>query len=224
MNATQTALPASILTKMQVRTFGWKEFTFGGVKHRIRATVRYDDQCGNGHNSFAITGAIEEIRNGVWMWCGGGMCHDAIARHFPELAPLLKWHLCSSEGPMHYVENTVYHAGDRDCHGLKAGEFKPIIDQATGNPLWQLMDVPSSNSVARSTKPDPVTLEWRPYGRTGEGKPRDFDGARSCAIWPEATDAELSVEPEELKAKLWERLPALMQEFKAAVESLGMVY
>lgn len=226
MNATKTALPSSILTKVQAKTFafGWKEPTKPHNTFRIRATVRYDDQCGNGHNTFSITGDIHQLTPKGWEWVSGGMCHEAIARHFPELAPLLKWHLCSSDGPMHYVGNTLYHVGDRDCHGLKAGEFKPIIDRSTGNPLWQLMDVPSSNPVAGSSKPDPVTLEWRPYGRTGEGKARDFDAARSCAIWPEATDAELSVEPEELKAKLWERLPALMQEFKAAVESLGMVY
>jgi hypothetical protein len=43
-------------------------------------------------------------------------------------------------------------------------------------------------------------------------------------VWPDATDEELSVPPEELKAKLEARLPGLLAEFRAAVESLGFVY
>lgn len=58
----------------------------------------------------------------------------------------------------------------------------------------------------------------------GEGKARDLDAARLSAIWPEATDEELLAPKPELEAKLLARLPTLMQEFKAAVESLGFKY
>jgi len=78
--------------------------------------------------------------------------------------------------------------------------------------------------VYSHTKPAPVVCEWKAYGRTGEGKARDFAAARSCAIWPDATDEQLSQEPAELRALLAARLPALMAEFRAAVESLGFVY
>jgi hypothetical protein len=43
-------------------------------------------------------------------------------------------------------------------------------------------------------------------------------------VWPEATDEELMQEPKALEAALLARLPGLLREFRAAVESLGFVY
>jgi hypothetical protein len=57
-----------------------------------------------------------------------------------------------------------------------------------------------------------------------EGKVRDFESARSSAIWPEATDAELSVDEDSLKLALEGRLPKLMAEFKKDMLSVGFVY
>lgn len=48
--------------------------------------------------------------------------HEDIGRVFPEYAHLTKWHLCSSDGPMHYVANTIFHASDKDCWGRRAGD------------------------------------------------------------------------------------------------------
>src|SRR5690606_4284689 len=33
-----------------------------------------------------------------------------------------KWHLCSSDGPLYYVENTLYHASTKDCCGKEKDE------------------------------------------------------------------------------------------------------
>lgn len=63
--------------------------------------MRYDDRCGNGHNTFSITGST--VRK-------GGCLHELIAKHFPELAHMIKWHLVSSDGPLHYIANTIYWA------------------------------------------------------------------------------------------------------------------
>ena len=49
-----------------------------------------------------------------------------------------------------------------------------------------------------------------------EGKEPDLEAARASAIWPDATLEQLQDE-EQLKA----RLPGLLAEFRAAVESLG---
>jgi len=131
-----------------------KTFT-GTMKNgdTVKAVVRYGDSCGNGHNSFAITGEITE--KGCRKPYAFGCCHSEIAEAIPELAPFIQWHLCRSDEPMHY---------------------------------------------------------------------RELDAARRAAVWPEATDEELSREPEELKAALRERLPVMMQAFKTAVESFGFVY
>lgn len=137
------------------------------------AHVRFDDQCGNGYNTFAITCDVydrsdripgeDRIRNsaGQSRWLGAfGRCHDVIRAQFPDLAPLLKWHLTSTDGPLHYLANTLF---------------------------------------------------WVREG--------NLDHARSSAVAPDAT-AEQLADPEWLKA----RLPALLAEFRAAVESLGLTW
>lgn len=207
----------SVLTKSQKKVFGPREYQENGRTYRITAHVRYDDQCGNGHNTFAITADVDRKAGGRWVEDSGGCCHDLIAEHFPELAPLVKWHLCSSDGPMHYVANTVYHVSDRDCWGLRKGEFRPL--DKDGKPQWTLA-VNVSTPVAANERPAPI--EWERWGRTGEGKEPDLDAARSSAIWPDAADEELTAPG--LEDRLRERLPALMVEFRAAVESLGFSY
>lgn len=115
----------SVLTKNQKKIFGPRYYTEHGRYMSITATVRYDDECGNGHNTFSITADIKEkLKNGRGVWSGGGCCHEEIAKHFPELAPFIKWHLFSSDGPMHYPSNTLYYAGARDCWGTLKGEVR----------------------------------------------------------------------------------------------------
>jgi hypothetical protein len=115
----------STLTKNQTKVYPWKVYTEDGETYRIRAVVRYDDRCGNGHNSFSITGEIQRKGdNGAWYAEAYGCLHEDIARRFPALAPLLKWHLCNADGPMHYIANSLFLAGDRDCWGGRKGEVK----------------------------------------------------------------------------------------------------
>jgi hypothetical protein len=89
-----------------------------GANAVLSVEIRFDDQCKNGHNTFAITGDIRAGRREI----AGGCLHDDIAAVFPELAGLIKWHLCSTHGPMHYTANTLYFASDRDSSGRVAGE------------------------------------------------------------------------------------------------------
>jgi hypothetical protein len=155
---------ASILTKRQRLKFGPVCYTENDEEYRIIADVRYDDDCGNGHNTFSITARIDQKDTlGRWREYSGGCCHDEVAAHFPELAPFIKWHLYSSDGPMHYIANTIYHVQEKK-----------------------------------------------------------LDYARSTAIWPDATDAELCAD--DLKEKLTARLPALLADFQKDMESLGFVF
>lgn len=300
MIMTDTKLPESKLTKRQKKEWR-KDITVNGEPVTIIAEVRHDDECGNGHNSFSVTGEIYEKypqrgepsvthESGKKLWLSScGCIHEDVAKHFPELAPFIRWHLASTDGPMHFIANVIYHAGDRDCHGKRKGEVKsydkfiqfkdsagkpwPILWQTSGN--WtndkfiafceeqgakavadsEILPVDHKNSSGDSYKFGPkytlggFDVEWHgcpfeseaealafleaaKYGfeivslpdSWGEGKERDFAAARSCAAGLELTDEELSKEPEELKAILLERLPALMDQFKRDVESLGFVY
>ena len=191
-----------------------------GPDDYIKVEMRFDDQCRNGHQTFTITGSTNYT---------GGCIHEKIAEHFPTLAPLIPWHLCSTDGPLHYIENTVYLAGDRDCHGLKKGEFRQHTSrgphQANGTPgipCWTLTRPARAEcDVYSHEKPAPVTLDWKPDGITGEGKERELAHARSSAIWPEATDAELMQEPDALRAQLAARLPELLSRFREAMTACG---
>ena len=113
----------SKLVKSQYKNFE-KDIMLGDKEGKIITTIRYDDECGNKHNSFAITGTIYSSRNSTLdrYFETGGCIHNKIIEHFPEFAHLIKWHLCNSDAPMHYVANTTYHARDREYKGKEIGE------------------------------------------------------------------------------------------------------
>jgi len=233
------------LIKNQTRQFR-ADYTDDGEPRTLIATVRHDDQRGNGHNTFSITAELYEphphrgeptIRHesGKTLWlCSGGQLQDEIRKHIPELAPLLKWHLVSTDGPLHYIANTVYHASDRDHRGLRKGECKQLRNGRTNKPVWQRVMRDASGEIvsdgsgswmdSHEQPTEELTAAWEPVWIEGEGKARELDHARSSAVWPDATDEELTAAPEELTAALQARLPALMAEFRAAVESLGFTY
>ena len=122
-------LPTTTLIAHQARTYGPRAMDRRqyGEPVLITATVRYDDQCGNGHNTFSITASTTD-------GCGGCL-HDEIARYFPELAPLIAWHLVSSDGPLHYLENTMYWLGRRGYRDGKPGD-PPNLDHARKTACW----------------------------------------------------------------------------------------
>jgi hypothetical protein len=86
-----------------------------------------------------------------------------------------------------------------------------------GGDMWKLRD-----AIEAETPPEPPKLVWKAYGRTGEGKVRALDSARSCAVWPEATDEELMAD--DIKDRLEARLPKLKEDFKADMVALGFVW
>lgn len=216
----------SVLTYHQIKEYRAEWRDEQGNSYRLVATVRFDDCCRNGHNTFSITGDVQcmEKGSGFFREYMGGCCHEIIGKRVPELAPFFKWHLCSTDGPMHYPANVLYFAGDRDCHGLCKGEFRQFKDKKTGFPEWRLkLDYHAYNgSVAAAEKPAPLVVEYEPWGRTGEGKERELKLARESAIWPEATDEELTAP--DLKERLEARLPKLLADFRVAVESLGFTW
>ena len=210
----------STLTKKQVKTFK-KSYREDGREYVLIAKVRYDDECGNGHNTFAVTGEIWRAKNGqpIGRDCEAcGCLHEDIAKHIPELAPSIKWHLTSSDGPMHYIANTVYHAL---AHGPKYA--------------WVYYTGPQDPLKIEDVKERLIGYVKADRAREAEGKPgyqvkwdetsskvASLDSARSSAVWPEATDEELTTPG--LKTRLQARLPKLMEEFKATIERLGFTY
>lgn len=251
-----------------------------GTDATMFVEIRFDDSCANGHQSFAITADVytrESRRRGDI--AAGGCLHDEIARVFPELAHLIRWHLASTDSPMHYVANAIYHASDRDHSGRANGEpiafsygirFDDVpVTHRLKPQFWQWLQ-----SQKLPAKLEIVEVAHRDNGKPGsyqfedsytfsgydvawtycpfddktqaeemqkalescvahfvkvptafsEGKARDFDAAREAANWPEATDEQLSAEPEVLKAMLLERLPKLQAEFRQATDAAGFLW
>lgn len=126
-------LPETKLTKKQKIHSEIKKINFCGECVYMRVEIRHDDECGNGHNSFSITADISKYKSMSTLgsaFLAGGCLHEEIEKHFPEYKPLIRWHLTSTDGPMHYIPNTVFLAGDKDCWGRRKGEpsrFEHII-------------------------------------------------------------------------------------------------
>lgn len=254
--------------------------TIKGEKILMHAEVRFDDNCKNGHNSFSITGHgwYDHFKSRDWDF--GGCCHDTIEKVFPELKPLIKWHLMDTDSPMHYVANAIYHASNLE-NGKAAGEpnrwetrlkflalptmtfeVKPSLALALQEAkstkhvpgVLDIVEVPYVKRDGTDYAFDPhytlgcypvkawheapykskaEALEWQTTLLTSDwelvrivtgyakGKERNLEFARSSAKWPEATDEQLTLPADELKALLEARLPQLVADFKAAIESTG---
>lgn len=254
-----------------------------------RVTIDYDDRHGNGHNTFSITATVWDKRRGEPSRSHdrghlmSGLCHDRIAETFPELAYLLDWHGMTSDGPLHYIQNTVYFAGDKDHYGMSAGEpynfhrtirftnfpYPSLLRTLPESFLTHLEELFHDKGTSGTHTIVPVAhkhagvegqYQFRPRytiagydvpwhdcpfdtfqqaqdlinalsrhhwemisvpGNYSEGKVRQLDDARRSAIWPDATDEELSVPEEELKAKLQKRLPSLLKRFKVILDNIG---
>jgi hypothetical protein len=225
----------SKLVKSQTKTID-KQVNSDGVK-RIIVNIRYDDQCGNGYNSFSITGTTYSSKTSTSDRCteSSGCIHDDIIKYCPELEPLIKWHLTSSNEPMYYLANTLYHAGDKDSNNLKKGEFRSFVYKVmvsdeclyTSRVFYSFRDwlhrdeaKQQAEDFLSAIKPDlnPAIVQIG-HGQPSEGKEPELEYARSSAVWPEATLEQLQD-----KNQLQARLPALMTDFKVMVESLGFIY
>lgn len=319
-------LPDSVRTTDNVKKVVREYLGDKGQQRRLDISIRWDDRCKNGHNTLSLTATDYLNLYGVWKEESGGCLHGLIAQVAPDLAFALPYHLVSADGPMHYLDNTLYLAGDRDYNGTRAGEQRKL----KGLPMWQLK-VPPYSVRTSEVQPEPRKVSYEPVrgegkarllnaarrclgateeelpdevlldddrGRLtevlkarfpkasvhdianatyhasdrdchgwrageqqrdtatgllkwrlvtspftykaaaekpadeafayepvmGQGKERELDAARRTAVWPEATDEQLCLPPDELGKLLVQRLGPLMQDFKQVIERLGFVY
>lgn len=110
----------STLVKNQVIK-KFRLFRENEINKSITVEMRYDDSCNNGHNTFSITAVISE--RGKITSCG--CLHDEIIKHFPELKKYIQWHLCSSDGPLYYIENTLYWVKEKNWKHARSTAIWP---------------------------------------------------------------------------------------------------
>lgn len=108
MNTNAAPSNAALSNESTMITTPWRTYTEHGSKYRIRATYGWH-KIGSQEPYWSVTGETEVVRHGAWKEESCGCIHDSIAKHFQELVPAIKWHLCNlTSGPMHYVANAVY--------------------------------------------------------------------------------------------------------------------
>jgi hypothetical protein len=188
----------------------------------LQVHVRFDDNCRNGHNTFAITADFRHP--GHRDIAAGGCMHDDITKVFPELAHLIQWHLVSTDGPMHYIANTVYHAKENGpthawVYFKGQGATDPLGLGSDGEKERLLGYLDADKARAAETQPG-YTVKWDEK----TVKVRNLDHARSTAVWPDATDEQLQAPAAELAQALAERLPALLAAFRADIEAAGFIW
>ena len=78
---------------------------------KIVVSIRCNDECKNGHDTFAITGELWEV--GDTYRRGPSTCgciHNEIIKYYPEFQLLVDLHLSDGNGlPMYALENGFYH-------------------------------------------------------------------------------------------------------------------
>lgn len=139
---------------------------------------------------FSVTGAYgttRKLRNG---WEGGDCCHEVIAEHFPELAPVIKVHLAGADGaPMHALEIARYWAGlskyqDRDDEKL-ARHLRVDISELPD------LDVSTADIIAHAT--EHVMADLYAVRRILQGTLLDEFCATLSDRWQADADAALAV-------------------------------
>lgn len=111
-------------------------------------TISHDDRCGNGHNTFSMTAKCCVAQQTSY-----GCQHDEIAQRFPDLAPYIKWHLCSTDGPLHYIGNSLYWAGKSGWCGGKPND-PPNLDHFRSTAIWseageEILELPDDWLVSK---------------------------------------------------------------------------
>lgn len=86
------------------------------ITYKMNVRINLDDYGKNGICDWSITADIyEKRRNGRFVLCASGCCHDEILKYFPEFKLFIDLHLCNHYGqPMHPVENGFYHLKNSD--------------------------------------------------------------------------------------------------------------
>ncbi|UWG07336.1 MAG: hypothetical protein [Bacteriophage sp.] len=88
-----------------------KRYIQAGTTFKINVKILLADDCKNNICDWSITADIyEQRKNGRFVRCAGGCCHEEILKRFPQFKMFVDLHLSNHYGaPMYPVENGFYH-------------------------------------------------------------------------------------------------------------------
>lgn len=129
-----------------------REYRENGRKCRI--VIEADlTSLGKQHPYFSLTADLYEQNPGNHHWYlqSCGMLHDEIKKHVPSLAKYLPFHLVSVDGPMYYIENSLYWAG---LCGWTDGkkDSPPNLEHLKSTCLWEGDDTPLRTLLGKGDK------------------------------------------------------------------------
>lgn len=87
-----------------------------GKTYKMNVYISLNDDCKSGICNWSITADIyEKRRNGRFVGCASGCCHEEILKRFPQFKTFIDLHLCNHYGqPMYSVENGFYYLKNSD--------------------------------------------------------------------------------------------------------------
>ncbi len=93
-----------------------KIYVENGITYKMNVRISLGDYGKNGVCDWSITADIYgKRRNGRFVWCASGCCHEEILKRFPEFKTFIDLHLCNHYGqPMYPVDDGVYHLVNSD--------------------------------------------------------------------------------------------------------------
>lgn len=72
-----------------------KRYIQAGTTFKINVKILLADDCKNNICDWSITADIyEQRKNGRFVWCAGGCCHEEILKRFPQFKMFVDLHLC----------------------------------------------------------------------------------------------------------------------------------
>lgn len=210
----------------------------------VKVVAEWGDPCKNGYNRLHLrsVASVYDAGTDALLSVGEPGDYNEVWKRLegyddPALAATLAYNGFTTN-LTYYIENTLYHAGDRDCWGLRKGEKRQIVNGRTGQPSWHLGVVgPDGTEYAlheikralgeyadggAPPELEGYTFKYLPWYKTGEGKERELEYARRSSFWPDATDEELC--SDDLADRLVARAPEVLAKAKALIESFGLTW
>ena len=80
-----------------------KRYIQAGTTFKINVKILLADDCKNNICDWSITADIyEQRKNGRFVWCAGGCCHEEILKRFPQFKMFVDLHLSNHYGAPMY--------------------------------------------------------------------------------------------------------------------------
>ena len=86
-----------------------KRYIQAGTTFKINVKILLADDCKNNICDWSITADIyEQRKNGRFVWCAGGCCHEEILKRFPQFKMFVDLHLSNHYGAQCTQLKTVF--------------------------------------------------------------------------------------------------------------------